>query len=627
MKQYPSIVEYEKAIRTLGSACLNLPNGYEFIPNKLQPIKVFKVASGSFAIVFKVREIGTGKLFALRGFLNMANPKKIDRAIAISNSLQTVSEYWICKTQFFPNGISINHQQYPIILMEWCDGIPLNEYVSTILQDNYKIAELQRKLVELSLNLEALEIAHGDIHAGNILVASNGGDIVLKLVDYDPIYVPELKGELAMEIGHSSYQHPKRDKSYYDETIDRFSFWLLLTSLEALKFDKSLWKRDTEGGFNDEDNFLFKAKDLENPNHSQLVNKIKGLNQSSINYYLNELFSDEFSPNREKVSLYQEEVSIIKPTRINPEKPLIEAEPTPTTSTPLQRTDFIINSIPSGANVYSGNQYLGATPLHLPISLFSLNRNQVEYNIPLTEGNNIPPILPPTPPEPAPLPPKKSNNNAVIIIIAIAIISIILLLAFLSEKRERYNYNYEPPTEIYESPAEAVETPYESEATAEVAVEPYESPTESEVIRETAPASYEYSTESEPVEVYSSYYSDDEVIDRLNRYYNAVYNSNYYAFYDLFSSRVNRFFGKYNLSPNDIIEEAKTYDSIYPYKELTIDENSIVIHRYNNETTARYNIVYKVKKYYDDPWKYFYLTIYVEFDENLRIKNIFEAKN
>lgn len=640
MKRYPSIVEYEKAIRTFGSRCLNLLGSYEFIPNKVQPIKVFKVASGSFAIVFKVREIGTGTFFALRGFLNMANPEKIDRTIKISNNLQTISESWICKTQFFPRGFVIDNEQYPVILMEWCNGIPLNEYISTILHNNEKISELQRKIVELSLSLEVLEIAHGDIHAGNILVESINSEITLKLVDYDPMYVSELKGELAMEIGHSSYQHPKRDKFYYDETIDRFSFWLLLTSLEALKFDKSLWKKDNEGGFNDEDNLLFKAKDLENPSYSALIQKLKKINQTSINYYLYELLSDEFSPKREKVSLYQEEVSIVKPNRLKePTTALINEKSikaTPKTTQVSNGAEFLINSIPNGADVYFGNQYLGITPIRLPISLFSsrmikltyngktktfpLNRNQTEYTIDILKNNSS--ISSKITSTITPKEERKTSSLAFILFILFTLLGIIIItisLQYIIEKN------------IYKMNNVSIE----EMGTEEVAIE------------EPAPVNYEYSekkpseelkkevethdltetTKEYAEEITTNYYSDYEVKEKIEKYYNALFENNYYVLYDIFPYRVNRFYDKYNVSPDEIIQYTKSYASVYPYQDLNVDYNSFVIRRYGDDITAKYNVNFKIKKNYDDIWKYFYLTIYVEFDENLRIKSIYEMKN
>lgn len=413
MRNYPTISEYEKVIKTVGSQCLNLPNSYEFIPNRLTPIKVYKVASGAFAGVFKVKDINTGKLYALRCFLNLATPQKIERVIKISEKLQNITAPWLCDLKVYRTGITISQQAYPIVLMEWTDGQMLNDYVSSIISDPYKISELQQKIVKLSHQLEELHIAHGDIQSGNILVENTSQGINLRLVDYDPMYIPELKGKIAIEIGHSSFQHPKRNKNDYNETIDRFSFWLLLTSLEALKYDTSLWKKDMQGGFNDEDNFLFKAKDLERPLSSPLINKLKSIPQKSVQFYLNELLKDTYSAKRDKVSLYDNqevEKTIIQIDRKEKiEDPVISLPP----SSPVGNDKFLIRSLPESAEVLIGTEVLGVTPLKLDLNQYSskmikvringneksfyLNKNQKEYVIEITNSKNTyeKPILEP----------------------------------------------------------------------------------------------------------------------------------------------------------------------------------------------------------------------------------------
>ena len=275
--------------------------------------------------------------------------------------------------------------------------------------------------MNLSHSLEDLGIAHGDIQSGNVLVEQTT-TINLKLVDYDPMFIPTLKGEQAVEIGHSSFQHPKRNKTHYDATIDRFSFWLLLTALEALKFDKKLWNKDLQGGFNDEDNFLFKAKDLQNPQGSPLVQRLKSLQQPSVDFYLNHLLSDSSSPNREKISLFEKTNSptqsfketTTKTTVATPIKKEVtkteikktnEQVKTKIVSEEIKNESFTITSSPEKAKVYIGsiapNNFKGETPIQLDLSyqsqkviitylnkqkVFYLNRGQLFYNIPLEEN-------------------------------------------------------------------------------------------------------------------------------------------------------------------------------------------------------------------------------------------------
>lgn len=417
---YPLISEYENEIRKNGSSILNLPDTYEFIPSKTSPIKIFSFGSGAFAGIFKIRNLKSGKEYALRCFLSGGKQENINRIEDISNYLENLSVDWLCKNTLHKKGIKIKDNLYPITLLEWSHGQKLNDYVSFIIDDNQKISELQNKLVELSHDLEAKDIAHGDIQSGNVLVEqANNGGITLKLVDYDAMYIPTLKGEQAIEKGHSSFQHPKRNMSDYNPLIDRFSFWLLLTSLEALKYDKTLWNKDLRGGFNDEDNFLFKSKDLSNPQSSELVRRLRNINERSLNFYLDNLLGNMSSPDRERVNIYIGEHDIeIK--RENPAQSDIERiKEVPNESTkgsislskqpPVDNFKFIIKSVPQGVEVYHTSvvesNFLGKTPIELDINQYSskkiilvgngktksfyLNQNQKEYEIRLDDVDNV----------------------------------------------------------------------------------------------------------------------------------------------------------------------------------------------------------------------------------------------
>ena len=417
---YPLISEYENEIRKNGSSILNLPDTYEFIPSKTSPIKIFSFGSGAFAGIFKIRNLKSGKEYALRCFLSGGKQENINRIEDISNYLENLSVDWLCKNTLHKKGIKIKDNLYPITLLEWSHGQKLNDYVSFIIDDNQKISELQNKLVELSHDLEAKDIAHGDIQSGNVLVEqANNGGITLKLVDYDAMYIPTLKGEQAIEKGHSSFQHPKRNMSDYNPLIDRFSFWLLLTSLEALKYDKTLWNKDLRGGFNDEDNFLFKSKDLSNPQSSELVRRLRNINERSLNFYLDNLLGNMSSPDRERVNIYIGEHDIeIK--RENPAQSDIERiKEVPDESTkgsislskqpPVDNFKFIIKSVPQGVEVYHTSvvesNFLGKTPIELDINQYSskkiilvgngktksfyLNQNQKEYEIRLDDVDNF----------------------------------------------------------------------------------------------------------------------------------------------------------------------------------------------------------------------------------------------
>ena len=92
------------------------------------------------------------------------------------------------------------------------------------------------------------------------------------------MYIPEFNNKINLERGRAEFQHPNREYIKFDEKIDRFSFWVILCALEALKFNKEFWKESTQGGYNSLDNLLFTSADFKNFSTSKLVNNLYSLN-------------------------------------------------------------------------------------------------------------------------------------------------------------------------------------------------------------------------------------------------------------------------------------------------------------------------------------------------------------
>src|SRR5262249_50007515 len=110
------------------------------------------------------------------------------------------------------------------------------------------------------------KIGHCDLQHGNVLVAS--GDV--KLIDYDGMYVPALRGRGSHEKGHPAYQHPEREGTDFDERVDRFPALVIHTSLIALAEAPELWKR-----YYDEDNLIFRRSDFQNPDASAVFQDLE----------------------------------------------------------------------------------------------------------------------------------------------------------------------------------------------------------------------------------------------------------------------------------------------------------------------------------------------------------------
>ncbi|WP_407524317.1 hypothetical protein PDL71_01185 [Lacibacter sp. MH-610] len=351
---FPTIAEYNQTIQAKGGNAFKTLSNLTFIPSRTVPVRIYSYGSGSYAVVFKAKE--QYKEFAIRCFIS-AEKENIDRYRSIDSYLKNISASWITKTQLLEDEINIGYQHYPVIKMDWVEGQLLNNFITQVIDNNFALTELQNEVVSVSKSLEFLKVGHGDIQCGNIIVAKNvDGRNIIKLIDYDGMYIPSFSNKVNLERGRTEFQHPNRSQIQYNEKIDRFSFWVILCAIEALKFDKTLWFEVMKGGFNTLDNLLFIGDDFKYFNNSKLVNRLYALNQPSLTFYLNKLnkFCNSLPDSVEPPTIFDSSGQIIEN---------IIPQPVPTEI--FGSTIEIITS-PIGAAVLTPTfQRIGITPLKI----------------------------------------------------------------------------------------------------------------------------------------------------------------------------------------------------------------------------------------------------------------------
>jgi hypothetical protein len=160
------------------------------------PLGLPKSITGAFASVYQLK-CHTGRKWAVRCFLREIHDQQT-RYTAISDELNTVKLPYMVGFDYLRQGIFWNRGWYPILKMEWLEGIPLDRYIERNLFQPQNIQALTKQWMDMMAALRKAEIAHGDLQHGNILVC-NGA---LKLIDYDGMYVPALKGMRSNEQGH-----------------------------------------------------------------------------------------------------------------------------------------------------------------------------------------------------------------------------------------------------------------------------------------------------------------------------------------------------------------------------------------------------------------------------------------
>ncbi|VVE31318.1 hypothetical protein PIN31115_03645 [Pandoraea iniqua] len=216
--------------------------------------------SGGFALTYTIT--AGSRQYAVRCFHRES--KALERRYtAISQRLSALRSPYFLDFNFQSKGIRIEGGEYPIVKMAWAKGKTLGEF----LEDNHgspqALGALASSLVSLSAFLEKERIAHGDIQTGNLMVSGGGAGV--QLIDYDGMWIDEIKDLGSSELGHVNFQHPGRKASNpFDATLDRFSLISLWFAIEALRTDPSIWWKTNS----EVDSIVFRANDFMDPGSS-----------------------------------------------------------------------------------------------------------------------------------------------------------------------------------------------------------------------------------------------------------------------------------------------------------------------------------------------------------------------
>jgi hypothetical protein len=230
------------------------------------PLGLPRLTTGSFACVF---EVGNGAhRWAVRCFLREVSDQA-RRYPLLSQHLKNISLASLVDFEYQPQGILVQRQWYPIVKMAWIEGKTLQWFIAEHLHDAQTLMNLATQWRGLVTGLRDNRVAHGDLQHGNILITPQQE---IRLVDYDAMFIPALRGEQSPELGHQNYQHPKRNKNHYDESLDNFAALVIYTSLQAVAREPQLW--DQFHGEDDE-KLLFSAADYKAARQAGIVQRLK----------------------------------------------------------------------------------------------------------------------------------------------------------------------------------------------------------------------------------------------------------------------------------------------------------------------------------------------------------------
>ncbi len=275
---YPSIGQYTETIKL---AAKNPDDYFDKLSN-LRPVLDANgepvMSSGNFAVVFKVQDIKSGKYYALKCF-HREQERRDEYYQLISEELNKELMYFIYGTQNTSTSYLIHVQYYdkeffvdigkeeslfPVLLMEWIDGVTLDKYIYQNINNKKLLQSLTYRFSRLAKWLLSQRFAHGDLKPDNILVRHDG---TLVLVDYDGMFVPKMKGYKSLELGSPNYRHPQRTVNDFNEHMDDFSISNILLSLKAISLDPSLYIQYATG-----DKLLFEENDYQNLGDNRVIN-------------------------------------------------------------------------------------------------------------------------------------------------------------------------------------------------------------------------------------------------------------------------------------------------------------------------------------------------------------------
>ena len=216
------------------------------------------MSSGNFAVVFKMKDESSGKLYAVKCFLKEQEGRDIAYQ-QITDELEYVASNYLCSIKYLQKELFVDSTvssdtEFPVLLMDWVEGVTLDKYVHQHISDKYALQLITYQFCKMAAWLMSQPFAHGDLKPDNILVTEDG---TLVLVDYDGMYVPAMQGQKARELGSPDYRHPLRTEDCFNEHIDDFPLALIGMSLKAIALDTSLLQNNAKS-----DSLLFSESDF-----------------------------------------------------------------------------------------------------------------------------------------------------------------------------------------------------------------------------------------------------------------------------------------------------------------------------------------------------------------------------
>lgn len=198
-----------------------------------------------------------------------------ERFAKISSFLEKNNCPYFIKTKFVPDALMVSGESYPVGIMEWVEGDTLKDYIEDNTPSKELFLNLANEFLEMVKTLHRLNVSHGDLQHGNIMILPDGS---MKLIDYDSMYVPGLDNMQDVIKGLPGYQHPARRKvKFINPKNDYFSELVIYLSLLLFAEKPSLWE-----DYVDTEDLLFSCDDFADLQNSDIYKEFKNSSNPQI---------------------------------------------------------------------------------------------------------------------------------------------------------------------------------------------------------------------------------------------------------------------------------------------------------------------------------------------------------
>jgi serine/threonine protein kinase len=234
------------------------------------------VLEGGEALIYQLRDVQTGDLYALKVMKAASRSEHVARAARVVSSATHIPGFYLynrfCLTMAeFPDLIKTYPDLEYAVLMPWLTGRSWSglmlDRISSAYYTRQRACALALTVANLLRNLESMHLAHTDIAGGNIFLSPDLQRV--QLLDLEGLYIPGVLPPPLCSQGSPGYQHHNPGpKGQWCPEGDRFAGAILLAEM------LTWWNPSVRALVADQADTLFQPAELQT-NSSRCLQEVR----------------------------------------------------------------------------------------------------------------------------------------------------------------------------------------------------------------------------------------------------------------------------------------------------------------------------------------------------------------